>query len=654
MNTKSEKKSSQASKTDKIKTKKKRNIPLREPEREKTSNIDNKKGNNYRKSGTGNNGKALISQRKNKTGVKKVEASTKLKIKKLPKNKNNQSAQVEKKTSKSSSKQLRIIPLGGLDEIGKNMTAYEYGNDIIVVDCGMGFPEEDMFGVDVVIPDITYLKENKDKIRGLFITHGHEDHIGAIPYFIKDINIPIYATALTNGLIEIKLEERNELNTTQIFTKKAGDKVRLGCFEVEFIHVNHSISDAVAFAIKTPLGTIIHTGDFKIDVSPVNGEMMDLTRLGELGREGVLALLSDSTNVEKEGHTDSERKVKEGFNKIFIGCDKRIIVTTFASNVDRIQQIIDLAVQYHRKVAVTGRSLQNILRVATVLGYMSIPEDCLIDISKAHYYPDNQICIISTGSQGENMSALYRMAYSSHKQVDIGPNDRIIISASAIPGNETMISHVIDELVQKGAEVVYDKRTNLHVSGHASQEDQKMIIALVKPKYFIPIHGEHRMLVRHRELALSMGVEPKNSVIASNGNVIKITDKTIRIQESVKSGAIMVDNTGTEEVGKDVLTEKHRLAADGIVIVSATISTNKELLDGPSILTKGFIYDNKESGIIQEMKYIVMDAIEGHFTQNNVNKRALSETIVDDLANYLNRNLSSRPIIIPIITEITI
>jgi ribonuclease J len=614
----------------------------------------NKERDNAKKYKMKESGNINLSRKQTKT---ETEYSKKLKVngqKKTAKENKIHIGTERTRNGKSSNKKLKIIPLGGLDEIGKNMTAYEYGGDIIVVDCGIGFPEQDMFGVDVVIPDFTYLKERKNKIRGLVITHGHEDHIGALPYFIMEINVPIYATALTNGLIEIKLDERNELNTTQIFTKKAGDKIRLGCFEIEFIHVNHSISDAVAFAIKTPIGTIVHMGDFKIDVSPVNGDMIDLTRFGELGREGVLALLSDSTNVEKEGHTESERKVKEGFNKLFLGCEKRIIVTTFASNVDRIQQIIDLAVHYNRKVAVTGRSLQNILRVATVLGYMSIPDDCLIDISKAHNYPDKQICIISTGSQGENMSALYRMAYSSHKQIDIGINDRIIISASAIPGNETMISHIIDELVHKGAEVIYDKRTSLHVSGHASQEDQKMIIALTKPKYFIPIHGEKRMLVRHRELAINMGVEPKNSIIASNGSIIEISEKNIRIKGTVKAGAIMVDNTGKEEVGKDVLTEKHRLAADGIIIVSATISENNEIIDGPSIITKGFIYDNKDSGIIQELKYLALDAIEGHLTKKTINNQSLSETIKEDLSNYLFRNFRSNPIIIPIITEIVI
>lgn len=650
MNTKSEKKSTR---TDQIlnSAKKVRSAPSNYSVRKVSSNKERDNAKKYKMKESGN---INLSRKQTKT---ETEYSKKLKVngqKKTAKENKIHIGTERTRNGKSSNKKLKIIPLGGLDEIGKNMTAYEYGGDIIVVDCGIGFPEQDMFGVDVVIPDFTYLKERKNKIRGLVITHGHEDHIGALPYFIMEINVPIYATALTNGLIEIKLDERNELNTTQIFTKKAGDKIRLGCFEIEFIHVNHSISDAVAFAIKTPIGTIVHMGDFKIDVSPVNGDMIDLTRFGELGREGVLALLSDSTNVEKEGHTESERKVKEGFNKLFLGCEKRIIVTTFASNVDRIQQIIDLAVHYNRKVAVTGRSLQNILRVATVLGYMSIPDDCLIDISKAHNYPDKQICIISTGSQGENMSALYRMAYSSHKQNDIGINDRIIISASAIPGNETMISHIIDELVHKGAEVIYDKRTSLHVSGHASQEDQKMIIALTKPKYFIPIHGEKRMLVRHRELAINMGVEPKNSIIASNGSIIEISEKNIRIKGTVKAGAIMVDNTGKEEVGKDVLTEKHRLAADGIIIVSATISENNEIIDGPSIITKGFIYDNKDSGIIQELKYLALDAIEGHLTKKTINNQSLSETIKEDLSNYLFRNFRSNPIIIPIITEIVI
>ena len=386
---------------------------------------------------------------------------------------------------------LKIIPLGGLGEIGKNMTAIEFGTDIIVVDCGLGFPDEDMYGIDIVIPDISYLKANAEKVRGIVITHGHEDHIGAVPYVIHDLNVPIYATPLTAALIELKLEEHDLLYNTQIFTKKAGDIFRLGCFSVEFIAVNHSIADAVALAIKTPIGTIVHTGDFKIDLTPVQGKVIDLPRFGQLGNEGVLALLSDSTNVEKPGLSASERKVGETFDKLFKNCDQRIIITTFASNVHRLQQIIDVAAKYKRKVAITGRSMENILRVATVLGYLNAPENVLVDLAQINKLPKDKVVIISTGSQGETMSALYRMAFSEHRQINIAPGDRVIISASAIPGNENMISKVIDELFHKGAEVIYDRNTALHVSGHASQEEQKMMLALVRPKFFIPVHGEY-------------------------------------------------------------------------------------------------------------------------------------------------------------------
>ena len=385
---------------------------------------------------------------------------------------------------------LKIIPLGGLGEIGKNMTAIEYGSDIIVIDCGMGFPDEDMYGVDIVLPDFSYLKSNAARVRGLILTHGHEDHIGGVPYLLRELDVPIYTLPLTAALVELKLEEHDLLYNTQIFTKKVGSVFRLGCFTVEFIHVNHSIPDAVALAIKTPLGTIIHTGDFKIDVTPISGGMIDLVRFGELGNEGVLALMSDSTNVEKPGHSDSERKVGASFDKLFKGCDKRIIITTFASNVHRLQQIIDVAVRYGRKVGITGRSMENVLRVAKVLGYMDIPEDAIMDIEQLNKLPRDRVVIISTGSQGEAMSALYRMAFSEHKQIQVDSNDRVIISASAIPGNETTISRVIDELFHKGAEVIYDRNTDLHVSGHACQEEQKMLLALVKPKYFIPVHGE--------------------------------------------------------------------------------------------------------------------------------------------------------------------
>ena len=386
---------------------------------------------------------------------------------------------------------LKIIPLGGLGEIGKNLTVYEYGQDIVIVDCGLGFPDEELYGVDVVIPDVTYLRQNADRIRGMVITHGHEDHIGAIPYVLRELDIPIYATQLTAGIIELKLEEFDLLYNTQIFTKKAGDKFRLGCFEIEFIHVNHSIADSVALAIRTPVGTVIHMGDFKIDLTPIQGEMIDLVRLGQLGRQGVLALLSDSTNVERPGHSDSERMVAAKFDELFKDCDKRIIVTTFASNVQRMQQIVNSAAKYKRKVAVTGRSMENMMKVAMTLGYLDVPEGVLMDLNQIKSQPRERTVILSTGSQGENMSALYRMAFNEHKQINIDAGDRVIISASAIPGNETTISRVIDELFHKGAEVIYDRRLGLHVSGHACQEEQKMILALVKPKFFIPIHGEY-------------------------------------------------------------------------------------------------------------------------------------------------------------------
>lgn len=548
---------------------------------------------------------------------------------------------------------IKIIPLGGLGEIGKNMTAFECGSDIIVVDCGLGFPDEQMYGIDIVIPDIAYLKANASRIKGIILTHGHEDHIGAIPYVMKALDVPIYATPLTAALVELKLEEHDLLYNTQIFTKKAGDSFRLGCFTVEFINVNHSIADAVALAIKTPLGTIIHTGDFKIDITPIQGKMIDLPRLGQLGNEGVLALLSDSTNVEKPGYSVSEMKVGETFDRLFKNCDQRIIVTTFASNVYRLQQIIDVAAKYKRKVGITGRSMENILRVATVLGYLSVPEGVLMDIAQLNKMPKNKVVIISTGSQGEAMSALYRMAFSEHRQINIEPGDRVIVSASAIPGNENMISKVIDELFHKGAEVIYDRNTDLHVSGHASQEEQKMMLALVKPKYFIPVHGEYRMLVKHAELGKLMGVPPKNVVIAENGKVIEITKKSIKLNGSVQSGAVMVDGTGVGDVGSVVMRDRHRLAEDGMVVVVVTLSSwDNAMLAEPEILTRGFVYVKEAEEMLEELRRVTREAVNACQDAGIKDWSSIKSRIKSSVSAYLYKATKRSPMILPLISEV--
>ncbi len=548
---------------------------------------------------------------------------------------------------------LKIIPLGGLGEIGKNLTVYEYGQDIIVVDCGLGFPDEELYGIDIVIPDITYLKQNKDRIRGIVITHGHEDHIGALPYVMRDLDVPIYATSLTAGIIELKLEEHDLLYNTQIFTKKAGDRFRLGCFDVEFIHVNHSIADSVALAIKTPIGLVIHTGDFKLDITPIQGGMMDIARLGQLGKQGVLALLSDSTNVEKPGYSESEHKVAEKFEELFKGCEKRIIVTTFASNVQRIQQIINVAAKYNRRVAVTGRSMENMLKVAMELGYMSIPDGVLMDLNKIKGQPKNRTVIISTGSQGERMSAMYRMAFSEHKQITVDSGDMIIISASAIPGNETTVSRVIDELFHKGAEVIYDRHTDLHVSGHASQEEQKMLIALTKPRFFIPVHGEYRMLCKHAELAQMMGIPSKKTMVAENGMVIELSRKTIKSDQTVVTGRVFVDGTGVGDVGSAVLRDRQHLAQDGMIVVNLVLSSQDgEMLSTPEIVTRGFIYEKESDQLIEEMKRVVNESFSACRHQKIKDGNAIKNKIRTNLTGYLYKQTRRSPMILPVITEI--
>ena len=548
---------------------------------------------------------------------------------------------------------LKVIPLGGLNEIGKNLTVYEYGNDIIVVDCGMGFPDEEMYGIDSVIPDFTYLTQNKEKIRAIVLTHGHEDHIGGLPYLMREIKAPIYATRLTAALVELKLEEHGLLEKTKLVTLEAGDKFKAGCFEIEFIHVNHSIADSVALAIKTPIGTCIHTGDFKIDVSPIDGDMIDLTRLGELGKEGVLMLLSDSTNAEKPGYSESESKVGTRFDQLFKDCNKRIIVTTFASNVHRLQQIINIAAKYHRKVAVTGRSMENIMKVSMELGYMDVPKNTLIDITQINSVPNNKLCIISTGSQGESMSALYRMAFSGHKQVEITAGDRVIISASAIPGNETTISRVINELFMKGAEVLYDRLEELHVSGHACREEHKMMMALTKPKFFMPLHGEQRMLCTHAQMAHSMGIPENNIIIGDIGKVVEVTKKSIKLNGTVPSGKVLVDGTGVGDVGSVVLRDRRHLAQDGMLVVVMTLSAeDASLISGPDIVTRGFVYVKEADDLMDELRRVTLESIESCENNNITDWATIKSRVKANLSGYLYKTTKRSPMILPVIMEV--
>ena len=548
---------------------------------------------------------------------------------------------------------LKIISLGGLNEIGKNLTVYEYGGDIVVVDCGMGFPDDDMYGIDVVIPDVSYLIKNQNKVRGIFITHGHEDHIGALPYVLRSLNAPIYATRMSAGLIRLKLEEHRLLDKTKIITCEAGDVIKAGKFTVEFIHVNHSIADAVAFAIKCPVGTCVHTGDFKIDATPIQGGMIDLARLGQLGNEGVLALLADSTNVERPGYTRSERSVGNSFDALFKGCEERIIVTTFASNVDRLQQIIDVAARYGRRVAVTGRSMENAMKVSTELGYMNIPDGVLMDLNQIKSLPKNRVCIITTGSQGETMSALSRMAFSTHRQVDILPGDRIIISASAIPGNEHSIGNVINELYRKGAEVLNERELALHVSGHACQEELKIIHALVKPKFFIPVHGEQRHLKIHAKLAREMGMDSNHILISDIGRVMELTQNSARLAGTVTAGQVFVDGLGVGDVGSVVLRDRRHLAQDGMIVVVMSMSgEDGSLVSGPDLITRGFVYVKESEGLMEELRQVALEAINSVDARYSTDWSAIKGAVKGDLSNYLYKKTKRSPMILPVIMEV--
>ncbi len=547
---------------------------------------------------------------------------------------------------------LKIIPLGGLDEIGKNITVLEYGKDMIIIDCGVAFPEEDMYGIDLVIPDFSYVMKNADKLRGMFITHGHEDHIGSIPYAMQQFACPIHGTAMTNGLIRLKLEEHGLANKVKLVTHKPGDVVKAGCFSVEFIHVNHSIADACCFAIKTPVGTVVFTGDFKIDPSAKDG-MMDLGRLGELGKKGVLALLADSTNVERAGYSPSETRVAENLDKQFKDCDQRIIVTTFASNMHRIQAVLAAAHRHGRKVAVSGRSMENMLKVAGELCYLNVPANTIVDLASIKSLPKNKVVIVSTGSQGENMSALYRMAFNTHKQVDIVAGDRIIISASAIPGNEKAVSKIINELFRKGADVVYEKSEGLHASGHACQEELKIVHALVKPRFFIPVHGEQRHLQLHAKLAKDMGMNPRKVAVGEIGSVFELSARSLKIVDTVTAGKVLVDGTGVGDVGSVVLRDRKHLAQDGMIVVCLNLSSQDgTVISGPDIITRGFVYVKESEELMESLREVAMEAIERCQRKRIRDWSTIKSAIKNDLSGYLYKTTKRNPMILPVIMEI--
>ena len=561
---------------------------------------------------------------------------------------NNDAAQFNFKKSN-----LKIIPLGGLQEIGKNITVFEYEDEIILVDCGLEFPENDMLGVDLVIPDITYLVRNQEKIKGLVITHGHEDHIGAIPYILKQINIPIFATQLTVSLIKNKLEEHKLLKTTKIYTVKQGQTIKFKHMQVEFINSNHSIPDAVMLAITTPVGTILHTGDFKIDYTPIDDKVIDLNRIAELGNKGILALLSDSTNSERKGFTMSESSVGEVFDRLFLNNSKRIVVATFASNVHRVQQIVNSSIKYGRKIAVCGRSMMNMIDAAIELGYIKGADGVFIDIDNIKNYRDDQLVIITTGSQGEAMSALTRMANGDHKKVTITPNDMVIISATPIPGNEKYVSKVIDELMKIGAEVIYSSLEDVHVSGHACQEEQKLIITLAKPKYFIPVHGEYRQLRAHAETAKKLGIEPKNIFMMTNGRTLELNQNEATLTTSVPNGKVLVDGLGVGDVGNIVLRDRQHLSQDGLIVIVVAMDSNTgEIVSEPDVVSRGFVYVRESENLMDDIKRVIYEEVkkceESHITDWATIKSNLKDTLRDYIFEKTKRN----PMILPIITEV--
>ena len=559
-----------------------------------------------------------------------------------------------KTINKKEGAKLRVFALGGLGEIGKNMTVLEYGDDIIVIDCGMGFPDEDMLGIDLVIPDISYLVQNADKIRGILITHGHEDHIGAVPYILKQINVPIYGTRLSLGIIEGKLDENSPGYDPELYTVEAGDVISLGVFKAEFIHVNHSIADACAIAIKTPVGTVFHSGDFKIDVSPIDGKMMDLTRIGEIGRSGCELLLCESTNAARAGYTPSERSVGFSFERIFTQYeDKRIIVATFSSNIHRVQQIINASASHGRRVAILGRSMENVVGAAVELGYMDLPDGVLINVSDIRRYRPSELTLITTGSQGEPMSALYRMAFSEHDRVKITTDDVVVLSSSAIPGNEKLVGNIINALVKNGVKVVSDSVEDIHVSGHACREEIKLLMALLKPKYFMPIHGEHRHLYSNKEIAEFMGIPSKNIFVGDLGQVLEVGRRGAGFQGTVPSGNILVDGSGIGDIGSVVLRDRRHLAEDGLVIVVATVDMRSGyIISGPEIISRGFIYVKESEELLLEARTLALGVIEKNLGKKMTDRNTLKSAMRDEVSRFFFKKTKRRPMVLTMLMEI--
>ncbi len=618
----------------------------RSAEKRNTAGKERKTGYNKKRENKNIEEPAKRERRNTETTKQKEISNTKTRTRK-----NNRKATENNIFKKS---KLKIIPLGGLHEIGKNITVFEYENEMIVVDCGLSFPEDDMLGIDLVIPDITYLEKNVEKIKGLIITHGHEDHIGSVPYLLKKINIPIYAPRLAAGLIRNKLEEHKLLRSTKLTEVMQGETLTLGKnFKVEFIRSSHSIPDSVMLAITTPAGTVLHTGDFKIDYTPIDGKLMDFGRIAELGNQGILALMSDSTNAERKGFTMSESSVGEVFDKLFLHCTKRIVVATFASNVHRVQQIVNSAVKYNRKIAVCGRSMINMITTARELGYIECPENIFIDIDMIKNYTDDQLVIITTGSQGEPMSALTRMAAGDHRKIKITPNDLVIISATPIPGNEKFVSKVIDDLMQIGAEVVYSSLENIHVSGHTCQEEQKLILALTKPKYFIPVHGEYRQLIAHSETAQSMGIDKDNIIMLSNGRVLEIDENGAEFTTTVPSGRILVDGLGVGDVGNIVLRDRQHLSQDGLIVIVLTMdSQTGEVVAGPDVISRGFVYVRESENLMDDVKSVVRNEIRKCEERGVRDWATIKSTTRETLRDYIFMKTKRNPMIIPIIMEV--